>query len=118
MARENKIQASCFQYFQNEITIKNPNCVMFSVPNELAGENKMAMINAKAMGLTSGVSDTIIVINDIVIFCEFKTDKGNQSEAQKKFEKRVNKYHQYWLIRDLETFKLKINEIKSGFKNL
>jgi hypothetical protein len=91
---------------------------MFSVPNELAGTNKMAMMNAKAMGLTSGVSDTIIIINDIVIFCEFKTDKGIQSLEQIKFENRVNKYHQYWLIRDLETFKLKINEIKSGVKNL
>jgi hypothetical protein len=116
MVRENKIQASCFQYFHNEITINHPNCIMFSVPNELAGGNKMAMMNAKAMGLISGVSDTIIVLNHIVIFCEFKTDKGNQSEEQIKFEKRVNKYHHYWLIRDFETFKLKINEVR--FKNL
>jgi hypothetical protein len=91
---------------------------MFSVPNELAGGNKIAMKKAKAKGLVSGVSDTIIVLNHIIIFCEFKTQKGNQSEAQIKFENRVNKYHQYWLIRDFETFKLKINEIKSGLKNL
>ena len=112
MVRENKIQASCFQWFHNQITINEPNCIMFSVPNELAGTNNIAMMNAKPMGLISGVSDTIIVINNVVIFCEFKNDKGNQSKEQIKFEKKVSKHHEYWLIRDLEDFKTKINEVR------
>lgn len=107
--KENKIQANCYQWYHNNYCLKhhNPRGVMFSVPNELAGTNKIAMMQAKAMGLVSGVSDTIIILpNGNIIFCEFKDATGKQSEAQIIFEtKIINLNHEYILIRNEEEFK-------------
>lgn len=110
--KENKIQSQCFQWFWNTYCLKNknPRGIMFSVPNELAGSNKLSMIQAKSMGLISGVSDTIILLpNGKIIFCEFKDEKGRQSDKQKEFEEILTKLkHEYILVRSLEQFK---NEI-------
>ena len=107
--KENKIQANCYQWYHNNYCLKhhNPRGVMFSVPNELAGTNKIAMMQAKAMGLVSGVSDTIIILpNRNIIFCEFKDEKGIQSDKQKEFQEIVtNLNHEYILIRNEEEFK-------------
>jgi hypothetical protein len=107
--QENKIQAKCIQWYRNTYCLKtcNPRGVIFSVPNELAGGNAIATMMAKAMGLMSGVSDTILILpNSQLIFCEFKDAKGVQSERQKDFEAVVNSHgFDYWLIRDFETFK-------------
>lgn len=112
--KENKIQANCYQWYHNNYCLKhhNPRCVMFSVPNELAGTNKIAMMQAKAMGLVSGVSDTIIILpNGNIIFCEFKDATGKQTDKQKEFEQIIkNLGHTYILIRSFEEFK---NEILS-----
>lgn len=111
--RENKIQAECFQWFNNNFCLKHhkPRGIMFSVPNELAGTNKIAMMQAKAIGLVSGVSDTIILLpNGKILFCEFKDEKGRQSDKQKEFEKIIiDLNHTYILIRNLNDFK---NEIE------
>lgn len=107
--KENKIQANCYQWYHNNYCLKhhNPRGVMFSVPNELAGTNKIAMMQAKAMGLVSGVSDTIIILpNGNIIFCEFKDATGKQSDKQKEFESIVtNLGFEYKIIRNLEDFK-------------
>ena len=107
--KENKIQSNCFQWYWNNYCLKhhNPRGIMFSVPNELAGTNKIAMMQAKAMGLVSGVSDTIIILpNGKIIFCEFKDEKGKQSDKQIEFEEIVsNLGFTYVLIRSLEQFK-------------
>ena len=107
--KENKIQSICFQWYWNTYCLKhhNPRGIMFSVPNELAGTNKIAMMQAKAMGLVSGVSDTIIILpNGKIIFCEFKDEKGKQSDKQIEFEEIVsNLGFTYVLIRSLEQFK-------------
>jgi preprotein translocase subunit SecF len=111
--------------------------MMFSVPNESISQTAKAIINvlkrykvpsfiisavqksililtstAKAIGLTSGVSDTIVMLpNGKLLFVEFKDEKGRQSEKQKEFETIVtNLGHEYFLIRDFETFKKLINE--------
>ena len=107
--KENKIQANCYQWYHNNYCLKhhNPRGVMFSVPNELAGTNKIAMMQAKAMGLVSGVSDTIIILpNGNIIFCEFKDSTGIQSEKQKEFESIItNLGFEYKIIRSLQDFK-------------
>jgi len=80
---------------------------MFSIPNE--GKNAIEQIRKKQIGMLPGASDTIIVLDGQVIFCEFKDEKGRQSDKQKDFEQRVlSLNHEYWLIRSLEEFKTKI----------
>lgn len=110
---ESKIQAECYQWYNNKFCLKhhNPRGIMFSVPNELAGANKIAMMQAKAIGLTAGVSDTILILpNGKLIFCEFKDAKGVQSEKQKEFEKQVQAHgFDYILIRTLDDFKNQIS---------
>lgn len=112
--KENKIQSECFLWYWNNYCLKNkkPRGFMFSVPNELAGSNKITMMQAKAMGLVSGVSDTIILLpNGKIIFCEFKDEKGKQSERQKEFELIVtNLGFDYILVRSLDQFKKEIYE--------
>lgn len=80
---------------------------MFSVPNELGGRNKIGTALAKSTGLMSGVSDTIIILpNSKIIFIEFKTPKGRQTEKQKEFEDRIKKHgYAYYIIRSFEEFK-------------
>jgi hypothetical protein len=104
---ENKIQSECVIWYRNNFCRSDLGGVIFSVPNELAGENKVATMQAKAMGLMAGVSDTIVILpNGELFFCEFKDAKGKQSEAQVRFEKLVTGHgFNYHLIRDIETFK-------------
>jgi len=66
----------------------------------------------KQVGLLAGASDTIIVIENRVIFCEFKDEKGRQSDKQIDFQQRVESLnHEYWIIRSLEEFKLKLETL-------
>lgn len=113
---ESKIQAECYKWFNNSYCLKHhsPRGMMFSVPNEIAGINKIAMMQAKAIGLTAGVSDTIVMLpNGKLFFVEFKDEKGRQSEKQKEFETIVtNLGYKYLLIRDFETFKKLIINFK------
>lgn len=123
---EAKIQNECLMWFNNNYCMKdhNPRCIMFSVPNELGGEiagllKRLRVSNVIVkqvvgyimqkmvnMGLTKGVSDTIIVISGKTLYVEFKTLTGTQSEEQREFQKRVEDLgHQYHLIRSLEQFK-------------
>jgi hypothetical protein len=106
MKSESKIQQECFMYFTNTFCLKHHNSrlLMFSIPNE--SSNAIEQMRKKAMGLIAGVSDTIIVFPNKVVFCEFKTPTGKQSDSQIDFENRVNKLgFEYWIVRDLETFK-------------
>lgn len=138
---ESKIQAECYKWFNNSFCLKhhNPRGVMFSVPNESISQTAKAMVNvlkrykvssfiisaveksililtstAKAIGLTSGVSDTIVILpNGKILFVEFKDEKGRQSENQKEFETTIKGLgHEYFLIRDFETFKKLIINFK------
>ena len=112
---ESKIQQECFMYFTNTFCLKhhNPRLLMFSIPNE--SSNAVEQMRKKAMGLIAGVSDTIIVFEDKVVFCEFKDEKGRQSERQIEFEQRVKQLnYEYWLVRSLDQFKTLVqNETRS-----
>ena len=102
---------------------------MFSVPNELAMMlgailksyripdsivNKavsQVLDKMRSTGMTSGVSDTIVVLPNKTLFCEFKTSVGVQSQAQKEFQQIVTDLgHEYHVVRSLEQFKEIINE--------
>lgn len=122
---EAQIQALAFRWFTNEYGLKHhsPRLSMFSVPNELAmmlrgvlmetrlPQQKIDQIIAvlsqrmKNMGLLPGVSDTICVLPQKVLFIEFKTETGYQSPNQKEFQAAVQScQHQYHVCRSLEQF--------------
>lgn len=93
-------------HFRN--TNLNTNNLMFSVPN--GGTSAKEQMYKKALGMMSGVSDTIIVLSERIIFCEFKIDKGLQSDEQKKFEAKVKALgFEYIVVRSLDDFKLKLD---------
>lgn len=105
---EHKIQSEIVSYFHNNFCLKhhNPRCVIFSVPNELAGSNKIAAARAKTTGLKAGVSDLIVVKYGEVIFVEVKNEKGRQSPVQKEFEEIITDLgFRYVLVRSLAEFK-------------
>lgn len=109
---EAKIQQQCYVYFTNTFCLKHhePRLLMFSVPNESSSVTEQ--MRKKSTGLIAGVSDTIIVFPNKVVFCEFKDDKGRQSERQIDFEQRVTKLgFEYWIIRSLEDFKNKLKKV-------
>ena len=69
---ESRIQQDCIRYFRNMYCLKHhkPQLIMFSVPNE--GKDLREQLKKKATGLMKGVSDTVIVFPNMVVFCEFK----------------------------------------------
>ena len=108
---ESKIQQQCYLYFNNTYCLKHhePRMLMFSVPNE--GTDAKEQSRKKAGGMLPGASDTIIVLPNRVIFCEFKDSKGRQSDKQIEFQQRVESLgFEYWIIRSLEQFKEMICE--------
>ena len=108
---EGKIQQQCYLWFNNTYCLKHhePRLLMFSVPNE--GKNAIEQSRKKATGMLAGVSDTIVVLPNKVLFIEFKDDKGRRSDKQNEFEERVNKLgFEYFVIRSLEEFKQLIRE--------
>lgn len=107
--QESKLQSECFNWYNNNFCLKfhNPRGLMFSVPNELAGNNGFATMFAKASGLTAGVSDTVLILpNGKLLFVEFKTVTGRQSDKQKEFEKRVTDLgFEYKIVRSFDEFR-------------
>lgn len=105
---ESKIQAESVKWFTNNYCLKhhNPKCVVFSVPNEAIQKMAWKQINTfKAMGLKSGVSDVIVLMEGKVLFIEFKTEKGVQTPKQRDFQQGVEKLgFDYHICRSLEEF--------------
>src|SRR5690554_1917498 len=89
---EIQIQSECFKWFNNNYCLKhhNPKCVMFSIPNEAIQRMAWKQISQfKASGLKSGVSDTIVLMPNKVLFIEFKAAKGVQTPKQRDFQQAV-----------------------------
>jgi len=108
------IQAECVKWFTNTYCLKhhNPRGLIFSIPNELGKTNALQTMLAKAGGLLSGVSDTVVIHpkTSRLVFVEFKTSTGVQSNAQIEFEQRVIKLgYEYKIIRSIDEFKSWIN---------
>jgi hypothetical protein len=81
--------------------------LIFSVPNERSDFRELARL--KSTGLTTGVSDMILVTPEKVFFIEVKNAKGKQSEDQEKFQNRVESMgYSYFLVRSLQEFKQSI----------
>ena len=105
---EAKIQAESVKWFTNNFCLKhhNPKFICFSVPNEAIQKMAWQQINTfKAMGLKSGVSDVIVLLEGKVLFVEFKAAKGAQTPKQKSFQEDVQTLgFEYHICRSLEDF--------------
>ena len=100
---EAQIQQQCVVWFRNNYCRKgmNPRYCMFSVANEAAYSNKQYI----STGVLPGVSDTIVILPGKVLFIEFKTATGRQSDRQKEFEEIVtNLEYEYFICRSLKDF--------------
>lgn len=96
---ECQIQAECVQWFRR----KFPNYLIFSIPNEAAYKRKTYF---DSLGLLNGASDTIAVLPDKILFIEFKTPKGRQSEGQAEFERKITELgFRYTIVRSIDEFK-------------
>lgn len=106
---EFKIQSEIVKWYNNNFCLKHhePRGIIFSVPNELAGSNKIATARAKTTGLMSGVSDLVIIKPDgELVFTECKNETGKQTPAQKDFENTVTALgFRYIVVRSLDEFK-------------
>lgn len=128
---EGYIQQQCYIWFNNNYCLKTnkPQMIMFSVPNEMAMSIRGALMykgysskvidnvinpsikRMKSIGMTSGVSDTIVVLPNKTLYIEFKTSTGVQSSDQLQFQSIVTQLgHQYHICRSLEQFKTIIHE--------
>ena len=65
----------------------------------------MELKRKKLTGLLPGVADLIVLIPNVIIFIEVKTEKGIQSEKQKAFENKVKALgFRYEIVRSLKDF--------------
>lgn len=93
---------------------------IFAVPNG-GKRGKIEAANLKKEGVTSGVSDLIVIIPNQTLYIELKTPEtefinpktmrvnkkagGKQSQAQKEFQEDVEACgHKYYLIDNLDDF--------------
>lgn len=97
--KECDIQKGCVNWFRNTY----PEYVIFSVPNEGCYRRKNYF---ESLGMLSGVSDTIVILPNKVIFIEFKALKKYQRKEQRDFENRCLEFgFSYYVCRSLEQFK-------------
>lgn len=107
---ENKLQQEMFIWFNNNYTVKGLG-IFSSIPND--SKDAKEQMRKKATGMKVGHSDfNVYLPNGKTIFFEVKTQKGKQSEHQKRFESEINNLgFKYYLVRTLEEFKQKIKEL-------
>ena len=101
---EDKLQAEVVLWFNHQYPQYRR--MLFWVPNELINSCSMARkATCKALGLTSGVSDLILLAKGQTVLIELKTRAGKQSDAQKDFQEKAQSLgHPYHLVRSLEDF--------------
>lgn len=70
-------------------------------------------VHSQSYYAKKGISDRIAVKNGIVLFIEFKTDKGKQSKYQVEFMNNIieNGGH-YFIVRSVEELIIKIGLLK------
>jgi hypothetical protein len=113
-APEGRVQSQCYQYFHN--TYPQYRGLYFAVPNENSRVDSNSATGAirRAMGVTSGVSDTLMLIpkREYHGFCiEYKTEIGRQSPTQIEWQRKVEEMgYKYAVVRSLEQFKELIKE--------
>lgn len=107
MQSEDKLQATCFQWANNNYCLKHhkPRLSIFSVPNG-GTRNKVEVMTLKSTGLKAGVSDLIALFPGKAVFFELKTETGRQSPEQIDFQTVVEALgFEYHLIRSFDQFK-------------
>lgn len=103
MNKEDFIQSKIVVWFKNNYQRHNKG-IIFAVPNG-GTRNVVEAKKLKETGLLAGVSDLIVVLNNIVLFIEVKTDTGKQSTAQLEFENKIKMLSQnYYVVRSLDEF--------------
>jgi hypothetical protein len=87
--------------FQKQVVsyLKYNKFYVFSVPNGLYIKNIATRKHYKAMGLTTGVSDLIIILPGGKYVCvELKTKTGKQSDSQIEFQQKIESLGGEYLI--------------------
>lgn len=113
-APEGRIQSECFVYFHN--TYPEYRGLYFCVPNEnsRADSNSATGAIRRAMGVTAGVSDSLMLISRgrwHGLCIEYKREDGYQSQAQKVWQSKVEAQgFRYEVVRSLEQFKELVRE--------
>ena len=80
-----------------------PKYLLFAISNEASYKRAS---HFRAMGMLPGVSDTIMVLPDKILFLEFKDIHGRQSDHQKQFQVKIELLgFEYHIIRDLQDVK-------------
>jgi len=102
---EDQLQQKIFTFYKNEYQIKGLGLI-HSTPNG-GTRNLLEAKKLKQTGLTAGIADlTIKLPNSYFIDIELKTEKGIQSESQKKIEEVMKRMNcNYFIIRSFEEFK-------------
>ena len=92
------IQQDAVRWFR----LQYPNYVIFSVPNEATYKNKLYF---NGLGTLTGVSDTVVLLPNKVLFVEFKAGKNSQSLEQKLFQQQVESLGlTYYLVYTVDDF--------------
>lgn len=99
---EARLQQDCFMWFHN--TYLQYRGLFFKINNE-SKSARDGMIG-RATGIYPGVADTCFLIpNGMIIFIEFKTEKGIQSTKQAIWQATVVKFgYRYEIVRSQEEF--------------
>jgi len=93
------LQSGCVYWFRKNYR----NSLIWSTPNEAAATRAA---HFRKLGMLAGVSDTVIVMPNRVLFVEFKSEDGCQSREQKAFERKIRRLgFEYHVVRSEEQFK-------------
>lgn len=100
---EDALQQKCVFWFWNEYPELRK--LLFSVPNGGLRDKREAK-KLKQTGLTSGVSDLLLLYDSNCYCIELKAEGGTQSYAQVDWEAKVRAHgFQYFIIDSLSKFK-------------
>lgn len=101
--KECDIQKMCVEWFRETY----PKYILFSVSNEGCFKRKPYF---ESLGMLSGVSDTVVILPNKVLFIEFKALKKYQRPEQKEFQNKCLELgFTYYVVRSLEQFQSVIN---------
>ena len=108
MQTEAQLQAACVTWLWN--THPETRGLFFAVTNN--SEHAVRGLQRRALGMISGVSDTILLWGAKAYLIEFKTEIGKQSPSQKDWQVRAESQgFTYFLIRTEQEFRKLIGEI-------
>lgn len=106
---EHQLQTACFQWFN--LQYPEYRGLLFAVPNG-GGRSRIEAALLKAEGVVAGVADMLLLVPSkgyAGLCIEFKAASkiARQSEAQKDWERLINKHgaYKYTVVRTFEEFR-------------